>query len=139
MGDQINFGAVVSALNGTGLTGNELPAFNVEKPAGFFVNPELIVKENLRSLSSDVILVSARGAAGKSTAAAELSRRIGAPLWRLEKDKAVSGTSLGFTLSQYLGVTNVDSARRLSLTPWTRRALGSLAHRGQSFSNLWRP
>ena len=106
---KLNFGDLVHALQGTGLKGKKQNAFGHVNTATSFVNPELLIKESLGDLTSDVILVSARGAAGKSTAAAELARQIGRPLWKLEQDKAVSGTSLDFVLSQYLGTTEVES------------------------------
>ncbi|MFS0728936.1 hypothetical protein ABC270_02535 [Curtobacterium sp. 1P10AnD] len=72
----------------------------------FFVEPVLVFKEGLDDLAADVILVSARGAAGKSRTAAELARRAGAPLWRLERDAAVSRAALPHAFDSYLSTVN---------------------------------
>lgn len=71
-----------------------------------FIEPTLLIKEDLGDLSADVILVSARGAAGKSRTATQLAAEINAPLWRLEKDSAVSRAALGFNLDRYTSSAN---------------------------------
>ncbi|WP_433371077.1 hypothetical protein [Streptosporangium sp. CA-115845] len=83
----------------------------------FFVNPELLIREGLGDLQASVLLVSARGAAGKSRSAEELSRRLGAPLWKLERDTAVSATALPFILNRYLETADVDSVIRAMTRP----------------------
>lgn len=104
---QINFRDLIQALGATGLQGQPREAFAIAAKPEFFVDPELLVKEKLTDLRSDVVLISARGAAGKSTAATALSHAISAPLWRLQDDKAVSGNALAFSLSNYLETTDV--------------------------------
>lgn len=149
MESHVNFEDLVHALQGTGLKGKKMTAFGqVETTVTTFVNPELLVKEGLKDLTAEIILISARGAAGKSTAASELARKIDSPLWKLEDDKAISGTSLDFALSQYLGITDLDAyldgkkptiiidsldeARsRVSGTSWTE-FLESLSNRSRS-------
>lgn len=107
---QLSFPELVSALGGGGFSGNSQSSFRINDDESFFVNPELLVREDFGDLGSSVLLVSARGAAGKSRSAEELSQRLGAPLWKLEKDKAVGATSLSFVLGRYLDVADVESA-----------------------------
>ncbi|MEV1120270.1 hypothetical protein AB0I91_34920 [Actinosynnema sp. NPDC049800] len=110
MNPHIDFPQLVSALSGSDFAGTPLGSFKVENNKRFFVNPQLLVEEALGDLESSVVLISARGAAGKSRAAEELSRQLGAPLWKLEQDKAVGGTSLSFVLGKYLDSTSIESA-----------------------------
>ncbi|BCJ64837.1 hypothetical protein [Polymorphospora rubra] len=110
MDAQISYPALVATLNGGSLQGNPQGSFRVHDDEKFFINPELLVREDFDDLTSSIILISARGAAGKSRSAEELSRQLGAPLWKLEKDKAVGATSLLFVLGRYLNVTDVMAA-----------------------------
>lgn len=96
------FTDLAAALAGTGLSGAPSEVFGVPAPAGFFVDPVLAVKEGFGDLDSSIVLVSARGAAGKSRTATELAIRSAAPLWRLERDAAVSGAALPLKLNSYL-------------------------------------
>lgn len=61
MGDEMSFKDLVHSLEGAGLTGEPQDAFQISADADFFVDPELLIKEDLGDLSSDVILISARG------------------------------------------------------------------------------
>jgi hypothetical protein len=92
--------------------GDETVFFGIPAGLDFFVPPLLLEKDSQEDPS--VTLVSARGAAGKSTAAVQLAARLNAPLWRLERDKAVSGTSLEFVLGQYMGSHDVKGQLDLS-------------------------
>lgn len=66
----------------------------------------LVVKEGFDDLASDVVLISARGAAGKSRTAVELAMRAKAPLWSLERDAAVGSAALPLNLNTYMGAVN---------------------------------
>lgn len=143
--DEFSRGFESSALDGNRTDSFAIP---IKTTTDFFVSPVLLAKDDQDDPL--VILVSARGAAGKSKAAAELAARLNAPLWRLELDKAVSGTSLEYVLSQYLGVHDVkgrldhyecpiividslDEARtRVSGVSWTEfvESLGGLTGHG---------
>ena len=103
---EITFQDLATALSGSSLAGAGSEAFAVPPPAGFFVDPVLVVKEELDDLQSEIILVSARGAAGKSRSATELASQTQAPLWRLERDDAVGRAALPFKLNTYLGAVN---------------------------------
>jgi len=107
---QYNFDDVVAAIGSPAFIGDSLPAFAVSDNDSFFVSPELVVKEGLGDLGAQVVLISARGAAGKSTAAAELSRRLKVPLWKLEDDHAVGATALDYNLSRYLRVPDAEAS-----------------------------
>lgn len=99
---QVSFPALIDALGGSGISGRGDDAFAVPSEGGFFVEPVLGVKESLSDLSADIILISARGAAGKSRTAREIAERVGAPLWMLEKDSAVGRTALPFKANSFL-------------------------------------
>lgn len=91
-------------LDGTGWDAFRVPP-GEDGSSEFFIPPRMI---HVDSGDPEVMLVSARGAAGKSTTARELARRCRVPLWRLDADRAVGGTSLEFALSQYFGTHNVE-------------------------------
>ncbi len=111
MNGQVGFAELLAALEGRGLPGKGASdIFRVHEEEQFFVPPEFLVKEDLGDLTGPVLLLSARGAAGKSRTAEELSRILGAPLWKLERDKAVGSTSLPFTIGGYLGVADPYAA-----------------------------
>lgn len=110
MATQLSFPDVIAALGGGAFPGSSLDSFRIMAGEEFFVHPQLRQRDELGKLSESVVLMSARGAAGKSRAAEELSHRLQVPLWKLERDKAVGATSLSFTLGQYLGVADVPSA-----------------------------
>ena len=155
---QYNFDDVVAAIGSQAFIGDSLPAFAVSDHDSFFVSPELVVKEGLGNLGAQVVLISARGAAGKSTAAAELSRRLKVPLWKLEDDHAVGATALDYNLSRYLRVPDagasiadldrplvlidsLDEARaRVSGTSWSEflESIANYARRGCRFVLLGR-
>ncbi|WP_067826082.1 hypothetical protein [Actinomadura kijaniata] len=107
---RLSFPDLVAALGPAGFPGTQQIAFQVAGDGSLFVPPTLVLREEFQELEAPVVLVSARGAAGKSRAAEELSRRLGAPLWKLEQDRAVSGTSLPYLLGLYLGVADGLSA-----------------------------
>jgi hypothetical protein len=106
---QVPFNDLAQSLKNSGLPGTSSSPFGIPESADFFVDPVLVVKENLSNLSSEVILVSARGAAGKSRTAWELAVRSGAPLWRLEADDAVGRAALPLKLNTYLASVNALS------------------------------
>lgn len=110
MATELSFLDMIAALGDGRLAGSGRTSFQVMTGEDFFVEPQLQLREEFGELDGSVLLVSARGAAGKSRVAEELSRRVRAPLWKLEEDKAVSGTSLSFSLGQYLGVADVPGA-----------------------------
>ncbi|WP_412520880.1 hypothetical protein K8Z49_23150 [Actinomadura madurae] len=110
MDTQLSFPEFVTALGEVGFPGVPQAAFKVAESGPLFVPPTMVLREEYLGpggLEAPVVLVSARGAAGKSRTAEELSYRLGAPLWKLEQDKAVSGTSLFYVLGQYLGSADV--------------------------------
>lgn len=113
--NQISFSALSTALAGSGWSGSGTNAFAIPERRGFFVDPVLVVKEGLSDLDSDFILVSARGAAGKSSSATELASKLQAPLWLLERDTAVGSAALPLNLNSYLGV--VDALADISALP----------------------
>ncbi|GAA4705854.1 hypothetical protein GCM10025781_26480 [Kocuria gwangalliensis] len=112
---QVPFNDLAQSLKKSGLPGTSSSAFGVPENADFFVDPVLVVKEKLSDLSSEVILVSARGAAGKSRTALELAARSGAPLWRLEADDAVGRAALPLKLNTYL--SSVDAFSDIAQLP----------------------
>ena len=144
MTEHLTFPQFIDAVRGDRFEGNPQPSFQMRAPNDFFVNPDLVVKEDLGDLSADVILLSARGAAGKSTTGQQLSQELGVPLWKLEDDAAVSATALSHVLSRYMStfepeaeiarrgrplilIDSLDEARaRVSGTSWTE-FLDSLA------------
>lgn len=107
---QLSFPELVAPLSQGGFPGSPQAAFKVADSEALFVPPTMVLREEFQGLEAPVVLVSARGAAGKSRTAEELSRKLGAPLWKLEQDHAVSGTSLFYVLGQYLGVADVPRA-----------------------------
>jgi len=102
----IGFDELASVLLGSGLPGVGSEAFAIPQTVGFFVDPELVVKEELDNIRAEIILISARGAAGKTRTATELAVKTQAPLWRLERDSAVGGAALPLNLNTYLGSVN---------------------------------
>lgn len=111
---QQTFDGLCDQIRGAPLTGHHHDRFGVPDAdeLSFFIPPVLVGKDLDAAERSPVTLLSARGAAGKSTSAVELARRLAAPLWRLERDKAVSGTSLEFALGQYLRCHDVGERLR---------------------------
>lgn len=84
-----------------------LATLAVAEPDPHFVPPSLAeIEAQAAKPSGFATLVSARGAAGKTMLAHQLSARSGTPLWSLEADKAVSGDALAARLSSYLGSSN---------------------------------
>ncbi|MGV9977019.1 hypothetical protein ACWDUH_05015 [Micromonospora wenchangensis] len=138
-------GFETSPLRGKPSRSFEIPAL---EPGDFFVPPVLLEKDD--NANPVVTLVSARGAAGKSTAARELASRLNAPLWRLDLDSAVGATSLEYALGRYLeshdvaaliegetrpliAIDSLDEARaRVSAISWREfiESLGRLARKG---------
>ncbi|QBR73783.1 hypothetical protein [Microbacterium sediminis] len=121
---EIAFAELVGALQGSGFPGNGTDAFSIPADPGFFVDPILVAKEGMNDLEAEVILVSARGAAGKSRTATELASRLEAPLWRLEKDAAVGKAALPLALSSYCGT--VDAIGELGSRPRATVLIDSL-------------
>lgn len=110
MDTQLSFPSLVTVLRGAGFPGTPQDSFKIADGGGLFVPPELVLREQFGDLDAPVVLVSARGAAGKSRVAEELSQRLGSPLWKLERDKAVGATSLHYALGRYLEVADVPTA-----------------------------
>ncbi|WP_162903924.1 hypothetical protein [Leucobacter sp. wl10] len=112
----IAFTDLAADFIGAGLSGTSTDAFGVPVAAGFFVDPVLVFKDGFESLGSNIVLVSARGAAGKSRTATELAFRTEAPLWRLERDAAVSRAALPLKLNSYLSqvdaLASIDASGR---------------------------
>jgi hypothetical protein len=86
------------------VSGTHLDAFQVVEDAEPFIEP-MMTNYEVAALPQ-VTFISARGATGKSAMAEELSRRLGAPLWSLGEDKAVSGDALTARLAVFLGVVD---------------------------------
>jgi len=86
---------------GSQVVGNGFRAFSVAESNPSFVEPSLGEVEP--GTQPRVVLLAARGAAGKTFLARELSARAGAPLWSLQDDKAVSGDALTARLTAFLG------------------------------------
>jgi hypothetical protein len=133
--NEIDFHDLLQRLQGNPLGGLGTDALAVRTPEGFFVPPRFTVMEDVRE--SPIVLLSARGAAGKTTVANELSRTLDAPVWRLQDDSGVSKASVHSTLVQHLNtvdplsaldsldsplliIDSLDEARaRVSATSWT--------------------
>lgn len=137
MSKQLTLAEFIEALAGEPISGTPQDAFRVMTAPEFFVAPRLVVKSDLGELDSEIILVSARGSAGKSTTAKYLSAVLDCPLWLLEKDSAVGATSLSLKLARYFSnydpesvvagmdrptilIDSLDEARsRISGTSWS--------------------
>lgn len=105
MADYATFVEVVASLpQARAVPSASLEEFRVAEHAGAFVEPMMSRYEFADA--PQVTFISARGATGKSAMAAELSRRLGAPLWSLGRDKAVSGDALTARLSAFLAVVD---------------------------------
>lgn len=105
-----SFQSLLDAISASGLQGTPQAHFRIDPSEGFFVEPEL--SQKFPPAGSAVQLISARGAAGKSRTAKEISHRLHLPLWRLELDKAISATGLELNLARYLQTPDVESALR---------------------------
>lgn len=132
--DEADFEGLVERLQGETLSGFGTSSLSVRSPEGFFVPPRFTIMEE--QPDSPIVLLSARGAAGKTTVANELSRRLDAPVWRLQDDSGVSRASVHSILVQHLKavdpftlldsltrplliVDSLDEARsRVSATSW---------------------
>lgn len=114
---QLSFSELITALRGGGFPGEPQGGFRISNGENFFVPPELLLRESFGSLAAPVVLVSARGAAGKSSLAEKLSHSLNVPLWRLEDDKAVGATSLSFAVGQYLRTADVPGALKAASDP----------------------
>ncbi len=133
--NEVDFDWLVGRLSGTPLAGRGTPALSVRTTEEFFVPPQFAIMEGSRS--APIVLLSARGAAGKTTVANELSGRLQTPVWRLQNDSGVSRSSVHSTLVQHLNVVDplshlaeldspllivdsLDEARsRVSATSWS--------------------
>lgn len=132
---EVGFDWLVARLNGTPLVGVGTSALSVRTTEDFFVPPQFAVMED--SGGAPIVLLSARGAAGKTTVANELSGRLDTPVWRLQDDSGVSRSSVHSVLVQHLRVVDplalldeldspllivdsLDEARsRVSATSWS--------------------
>ena len=105
MAEYSTFADVVASLpQPAEVSGTALEAFRVVQGAAMFIEPMMRTYEVCGT--PQVTFISARGATGKSAMAAELSRRLGAPLWSLGEDKAVSGDALTARLAAFLSVVS---------------------------------
>lgn len=84
----------------SGKVGKSLPSFSIDQSDGCFVHPTLETIQTCKE--PQAILVSARGATGKTMSARELSAKMQIPLWSLHHDKAVSGDALPARLTAFL-------------------------------------
>lgn len=150
MTEPVALGTFIEAMECNRFEGNAQSSFSIRPANDFFVDPELVAKDGLGDLAADIVLLSARGAAGKSTTGQHLSHVLGVPLWKLEDDNAVSAASLNFVLSRYLQdfepedaisrrhgpvilIDSLDEARaRVSGTSWTEflESLAEISRRG---------
>lgn len=130
------FDEVANQLSGEGLTGNGTVALATRPKPGFFVPPTFFLTDGSDD-PNPITLISARGAAGKTTTADALSERLNAPVWRLQDDTTVSHSSVHSLLVQHLSevdpfaalqnlnhplmiIDSLDEARaRVSATSWT--------------------
>ena len=80
-----------------------LKVYSADKP---FVEPQFCELFSVDSSKPPVIMISARGAAGKSAVAEKLSQVSGYPLWKLEEGKAVGADALRLRLSEYSRCVN---------------------------------
>ena len=95
--------------------GKALPAFSVAEPDDGFVPPTIDQVDD--GSAADVILVSARGATGKTMSARELSQQTSTPLWSLQDDRAVSADALPARLTEFLEVPDPMAAVRAGELP----------------------
>ena len=103
MAEYTTFAELVATLpRSSEPNGSPLQAFRVVEEAPTFIEP--MVRSYDVAAVPQTTFISARGATGKSALAAELSFRLGAPLWSLGEDKAVSGDALTARLAAFLGV-----------------------------------
>ncbi len=116
MAEYATFDDVVSSLPRTAAPpGNALDAFRVVETDEPFVEPLMTQYEV--TAATQMTFISARGASGKSAMAAQLSRRLSAPLWSLAEDKAVSGDALTARLSAYLDAVDPLSEAKSGHVP----------------------
>lgn len=104
---------VASLPRAEGPQPTSLSAFGVATDGKPFVDP-LLSPVEIADSSPSVTFISARGATGKSAMATKLSALLGAPLWSLGDDRAVSGDALNSRLTAYLGTT--DPRQRVAHT-----------------------
>ena len=90
-------------------------AFRVVESQEPFIEP--LMSRYEENEAPQATFISARGASGKSAMAAQLSRRLHAPLWSLGEDKAVSGDALTARLSAYLNAVDPLSEARSGNVP----------------------
>lgn len=154
--EQWTYEALLAALPAGALQGSDLPEFGVVERPAIFVPPRFTQIE--ADEAPGVSLISARGATGKSILGEALAADKGVPLWRLDRDKGVSGDALESRLGRYLGpsdpfgvfashaggfivVDALDEARmRVSGTSWTEflESLFTLANTGHRLVMLGR-
>jgi hypothetical protein len=110
---EITFQNLVERLRFDPSDGNNSATMRVANDSDFYIAPVL----NAHELNDDaqVTLLSARGAAGKSRTATQLSFALQAPVWRLELDGTVSRHSLRFVLGSFLG--ELDPAQHINRAP----------------------
>lgn len=87
-------------LKGSSFDGLGTKALSQRVSDGFFVEPQFDVIDDTEDAA--ITLLSARGAAGKSTTANELSRLLGAPVWRLQDDDTASSSLVELVFSRHL-------------------------------------
>jgi hypothetical protein len=116
MAEYATFDDMVSSLPQAAVSpGNALDAFRVVETIEPYVEP--LMSQYEVTAAAQTTFISARGASGKSAMAAQLSRRLSAPLWSLGEDKAVSGDALTARLSAYLGAVDPLTEARSGRVP----------------------
>jgi hypothetical protein len=98
---ELSFMDLYNVLPNGGLVGADRPEFGTAELPEPFVAPTLF--EIVGQADARVVMVSARGATGKSLLARRLSAMKQVPLWRLDLDKTVSAHALDAKLNSYLG------------------------------------
>jgi hypothetical protein len=149
--ETISFEELLAQLPAGCFAGAGQPPFGVAARPEVFIPPTLTVVD--RPDTPAVVLISARGATGKSTLAQQLSHAKRVPLWRLDADRAVSADALESRLNGYLDAADplarfakddaafividaLDEARmRVSGLSWTEylESIAAVAASGQHF------
>lgn len=106
----VPFLALQRLLPSGGIIGRDGDAFGIAPKFEGFVAPSFKEREVIRD--PRVLLVSARGATGKSVLARRLSTMTQAPLWRLDAGKAVSADALSGRLDDYLGPSGLAKFKK---------------------------
>lgn len=113
---QLAYQQVRTLTGASPMNGASSDAFGVPSPVEFFVPPQF---ERIQFTSNPgSILISARGAAGKSHVAKQLALDLQTPLWDLARDTTVNAGSLDARLVKYLHEIDVVPAIQALARPW---------------------